>query len=349
MSTSTSSIIKKLILLYLVFAGLYYAQDFLMPLCIGGILATLYLPFCTWMERKRTPRWMASLICLLTVLLAIASLVTLLSWQIAELTTDIVLLKRKAIEVADHVQAYLLDHLGMSVETQSQLLTDGQPSFSRMLQILTGSLTYILTNLVLVLVYVFFLLYYRTHMKVFFIKLSSPTQRSEMERMLNSAAHVSQQYLVGLSKMITCLWIMYGIGFSIIGVKNALFFAVLCGILEIIPFIGNITGTILTVVVTALHGGSLSMLVAIVMTYGVVQFIQGWFLEPLIVGPQVKINPLFTIIALVIGELVWGVPGIILAIPLTAIFKIVCDHIDSLKPYGFLIGAIARNGLKVEK
>jgi predicted PurR-regulated permease PerM len=71
-----------------------------------------------------------------------------------------------------------------------------------------------------------------------------------------------------------------------------------------------------------------------------VQFIQGWILEPLILGPQVKINSLFTIIALVLGELLWGIPGIILAIPLTAMLKIVCDHIESLKPYGFLIGEI---------
>jgi predicted PurR-regulated permease PerM len=340
MTTSNSSIIKKLILLFLVFAGLYYAQDFLMPLCIGGILATLFLPFCNWMERKRVPRWLAAFICLLIVILAIGSLVALLSWKIAELTNDIVLLKQKATEVADHIQAYLLDHLGISVERQSQILTDEKPSFSKMMQMMAGSFTFIFTNLILVLVYVFFLLYYRTHIKKFFIKLSTPSQRSEMELMLNSSAHVSQQYLLGLSKMIVCLWIMYGIGFSIIGVKSALFFAVLCGILEIVPFIGNITGTLLTVVVTALHGGSLPMLGAIVVTYGIVQFIQGWFLEPLIVGHQVKINPLFTIIALVIGELVWGVPGIILAIPLTAIFKIICDHIEPLKPYGFLIGEI---------
>lgn len=110
--------------------------------------------------------------------------------------------------------------------------------------------------------------------------------------------------------------------------------------LEIVPFVGNITGTSLTVLVTGLHGASLSLLGGIVLTYAIVQFIQGWILEPLILGPQVKINPLFTIIALVLGELLWGISGIILAIPITAILKIVCDHIEPLKPYGFLIGEL---------
>jgi predicted PurR-regulated permease PerM len=133
---------------------------------------------------------------------------------------------------------------------------------------------------------------------------------------------------------------MYSIGFSIMGVKNAFFFAILCGLLEIVPFIGNITGTTLTALMSAVQGAGVPMLVGIVCTYGIIQFIQGWVLEPLILGPQVKINPFATVIALVLGELLWGIPGIFLAIPLVAMFKIVCDHIDPLKPYGFLIGKI---------
>ena len=143
--------------------------------------------------------------------------------------------------------------------------------------------------------------------------------------------------------MIVCLWIMYGIGFAVIGIKNPFMFAIICGLMEIIPFIGNITGTTLTVLVSAVNGANLNVLGGIVLIYGIVQFIQGWVLEPLILGPQVKINPLFTIIALVLGEIIWGIPGIILAIPITAIFKITCDHIESLKPFGFLIGEIKKN------
>jgi predicted PurR-regulated permease PerM len=203
---------------------------------------------------------------------------------------------------------------------------------------MAGSLAYVYVNFILVLVYIFLLLYYRDHIKHFFLKLSPSAQQGEVAQVVTRVAHVSQQYLVGLTKMIVCLWIMYGIGFSLLGVKNALFFAILCGVLEIIPFVGNITGTALTVLVSAAQGAGFPMLGGLIAVYGVIQFIQGWLLEPIIVGPQVKINPLSTIIALVIGQLVWGIPGIFLAIPITAMFKIVCDHIESLKPLGFLIG-----------
>ena len=340
MTVTIISVIKKLLLLFLIILGLVYAKVFLMPLTIGGILATLFLPFCQWLEGKKLPKVFSVFTCFLFLLLIIAALIFLLGWKVTELTNDVSLLKQKALSIFTNAQEYIFAHLGISAKEQLEILKSEQPSYSSIMQMVAGSLTNIFKNLVLVLVYFLFLLYYRSHLKNFLLKLSLPSQRIEMEQIIFSATNVSQQYLLGLSKMIFCLWIMYGIGFSIIEVENALFFAILCGLLEIVPFVGNLTGTTLTVLVSALHGAEFSMLIGIVITYAIVQFIQGWILEPLILGPQVKINPLFTILALVLGELLWGISGIILAIPITAIFKIICDHIEPLKAYGFLIGEI---------
>jgi predicted PurR-regulated permease PerM len=138
--------------------------------------------------------------------------------------------------------------------------------------------------------------------------------------------------------MIVLLWVMYGVGFSIIGVKNALFFAILCGLLEIIPFVGNLTGTIITVLMVLSQGGGTGMVIGVFVTYGIVQFVQSYILEPLIVGSEVNINPLATIVAIVIGETIWGIAGMILAIPLVGILKIICDNIEALQPIGYLIG-----------
>ena len=144
--------------------------------------------------------------------------------------------------------------------------------------------------------------------------------------------------------MILGLWIMYGIGFSIVGVKNAIFFAILCGILEIVPFVGNITGTSLALLGAVAQGGDSSMILGVVAVYFIVQFIQTYFLETLVVGENVSINPLFTIMGLVVGEMIWGIAGMILAIPLLGITKIICDHVPELKPYGFLIGSVDQKG-----
>jgi predicted PurR-regulated permease PerM len=340
MTVGVSSVIKKLLLLFLVILGVYYAKEFLMPITIGGILATLFLPLSQWLERKKVPKGIAVFLCLFLILSVIALLFAVISWKVSALTSDISAIKQKAFEIISKLQQYIFNNLGISLKNQSKILNAEPRSYTAMVQMVVGSITTILGDLFLVLVYFVFLLYYRFHIKKFLLKLPETSKREEMEKIIESCTNVSQQYLVGLSKMIACLWVMYGIGFSIIGVENAIFFAVLCGLLEIIPFVGNITGTTLTVLVTALNGGDSTKIISIIITYGIVQFIQGWFLEPLILGAQVKINPLFTIIALILGELLWGIPGVILAIPITAIFKIICDNVEPLKPYGFLIGEI---------
>lgn len=340
MTTSLSSVIKKLLVIFLVFSGIYFAKDFLMPLCIGGILATLFLPFCNWMEKKKLPKGIAVVFCLITLLLLIFIIISLLGYKVSELINDISTLKQKAIETGTQIQKYIFNHLNISIDEQFKILKNEQPSYANMMQLMIGSIASLLSSFVLLLVYFVFLLYYRNHIKNFLIQLTAKSQQAEMQEIIQKVTSVSQQYLLGLSKMIFLLWVMYGIGFSLIGVENAIFFAVLCGLLEIVPFVGNLTGTSLTVLVAAIHGANLETIIGILIVYGIVQLIQGWILEPLILGPQVKINSLFTIIALVLGELLWGIPGIILAIPLTAMFKIICDHIKPLKPYGFLIGEI---------
>ena len=340
MTTTSTSIIKKLLLLFLAVAGLYFTKGFLIPLCIAGILATLFLPFCSWLEKHKVPKGVAALTCLLILLITIVGVSWLLAWQVSQLTTDFSMLTQRVESIGDGIQKYIFNNFGITAGKQSELLDHEQLSITGILQILAGSVASVLTNFILVMVYVFLLLYFRVHIGRFILKLVPPSQQTEMSKVLFSITHVSQQYLLGLTKMIVCLWIMYGIGFSIVGVKNAFFFAILCGLLEIVPFIGNITGTTLTVLVSIVQGADIPMVISIIITYLLVQFIQEWILSPIIVGSQVKINAFTTIVALVLGELIWGIAGIFLAIPLIGMFKIICDHIESLKPYSFLIGEI---------
>jgi predicted PurR-regulated permease PerM len=347
MTISNAAIIKKIIFVFLVFTGLYYGKEFLMPIFIGGVLATLFLPICKWLENKKVPKAIAVLLCMIALLCVFVGISSLIGWQLKTLSNDLPRIKQKGIELFAQMQVYIFNQLGISSTDQIQIIREMQPSFTNIVQVLMGSFLSIFTSAVFTMVNFFCILYYRNHIHQFILKITSSSEREEMEVVVFGTAKVSQQYLVGLSKMIVCLWIMFGFGFSIIGVKNALLFALLCGLLEIVPYIGNITGTILTVFVAAVQGAAPPLLAGIIGVYMIVQFIQGWILEPLIVGTQVKINPYTTITALVIGKLVWGIPGIFLAIPLTAMVKIVCDHYEPLKPYGFLIGEIkGRDKLK---
>jgi predicted PurR-regulated permease PerM len=338
MKITTSDLIKKIFFLFLIITGMYFARAFLIPFTLGSVIAMIFLPVCKWLENKGISRAIAPLLCIFLILLLVSGLVSMLGWQISELSKDAVSIEKKILETGAAIREYIFEHSGISKTEQVRLLNEQNSMFTNAFMNVLGSITSILMQCILILVYIVLLLFYRSHILQFFIKLSDVHQRENVKELLISAAKISQQYLFGLAKMIFLLWIMYSIGFAIAGVKNPVFFAVMCGMLEIIPFIGNITGTGITIFVALVQGGGAGLIISIIITYAIIQFIQGWILEPLILGPQVKINPLFTILALVIGELIWGIPGVILAIPLTGMLKILCDHIEPLKPYGFLIG-----------
>jgi predicted PurR-regulated permease PerM len=200
-----------------------------------------------------------------------------------------------------------------------------------------------LANSVLVLVYIYLFLYFRSHLQRFILRLTPADSRKKTGEVIEKSTGVASGYMSGMAMMIGCLWIMYGIGFSIIGVKNAVFFAILCGLLEIVPFVGNLTGTATTILFSLAHGAETNTIICIVVVYAIVQFVQSYLLEPLVVGRAVNINPLATILIIVLGEIVWGIPGMILALPVLGVFKIVFDNVPGLEPYGFLVGEDEKN------
>lgn len=329
-----------LLLVFLVVAGLYFAKPFLVPLCFGGLLAMLFLPLSRWLERKHIPKGLAILTCILVLLSIITIVVLLISWQVTDLTGEVSNIQNKLQQMLNDVEQYISSHFGIPVKQQEKLLQQQtQNSVANGVLANMGSVLFgLLVDFILCLAYIFLFMYYRSRIKKFILQLISGRQKENAQQILHDIQKVTQQYLTGIGLMILCLWVMYSIGFSIVGVKYAVFFAILCGLLEIVPFVGNFTGNMLAIVMVIIQGGGTGMILAVLLTYAIVQFLQTYLLEPLVVGAEVNINPLFTIISLVLGDLIWGIPGMILAIPLLGIVKIVCDHIEPLKPYGFLIG-----------
>jgi predicted PurR-regulated permease PerM len=346
MAISTSPLLTKtvrvLFFSFLVICGLYFARAFLIPVAFAGILAMLFLSICQRLENNGFNRALAAILCVLILLAAFAGIAALLAWQISDLASDVNQMEQRITQGLEKLRSSISNSFGISPEKQQEMLQKQQSSGGGgMSSVVTGfmsSLMSIITNSLIVLIYLFLFLYYRLHLKKFIFKLVPVDKKTETQTVIRDASKIAQKYLSGLAMMIIVLWIMYGIGFSIAGVKNAIFFAVLCGLLEIIPFVGNITGTSLTILMALTQGGGINMIVGILITYFIVQFIQTYILEPLVVGSEVNINPMFTILGLVAAELIWGIAGMVLAIPLLGISKIICDHIPALQPYGFLIG-----------
>jgi len=329
-----------LLLFFLIVGGLYFARDFLIPLALAAMFAMLFVGLSRYLETKGIKRGWSALICVLLLVLLVAGAFTLVSYQISNLADNMGGIKGRLIDMVEQVRLWIYQTFGVSYEKQEQIFREqSKGSGAGKIGSFAGSFIGIVVNSVLVTVYIYLLLYSRQHIKQFILKLFDNDKRSKTEKVIAQSVLVAQKYLSGLTAMIVMLWIMYGIGFTIAGVEYAIFFAILCGLLEVVPFVGNITGTSITLLAVLVQGGDGGMILGVAVTYALVQFFQTYILEPLVVGEQVSINPLFTIMVIVLGEMIWGIAGMILAIPLLGIVKIICDNVPALKPYGFLIGS----------
>ena len=340
--TMLNRTVKILLLVFLLALILVKGKPLLVPLTFAALFAMLLLPVSEWMQRRGIGRGLSIVASVLLIVLFFAGIIALLAWQVSDMAQNASQIEQNISQKAQQVRDYVTNSLGISEQKQQEMMQKQQQSSggktASMISGAFASAGSILTDFLLMLVYIFLFLYFRTHLKKFLLRLVPKEDEGKTKQIVDNSRKVAQKYLTGLMLMIVGLWIMYSIGFAIAGVKNFFFFAVLCGLLEIVPFVGNILGNALTIIVTLAQGGTMNVVIGILITYAVVQFIQSYLLEPLVVGSEVNINPVFTIVGIIAGEFIWGIPGMILALPVLGILKIVCDHIEPLKPYGFLIG-----------
>jgi predicted PurR-regulated permease PerM len=339
-----------LVILVLSLLVLIHASSFFVPLAFAAVLAMLLTPLAGWLEGKHWPPSLSAFACVLVILFVIAIITLFVRWQLGNLLDNTDQIEQELGRRYQELRKFIADSFGISLKEQEKIINEqggsAGKSASSMITATVSGIGSFLTQFLLTLVYVFLFVYFRKKLHQFALEIAPPAKRDTVDDALENSRKVAQHYLGGLALMVMLLWVMYGIGFYISGVRNALFFAVLCGLLEIIPFIGNLTGTAITLLMVLAQGGSTGTLLGVVITYAVVQFVQSYLIEPLVVGKGVSINPLFTILGLVAGEFIWGIPGMVLALPAVGIMKVIFDHIGPLKPLGKLMGDTGKGQAK---
>jgi predicted PurR-regulated permease PerM len=204
-----------------------------------------------------------------------------------------------------------------------------------------------ITALILVPVFTFFFLFYRDFFEQFLQKVFPKTEGEVLTKVMEKTGSVVQGYLVGLLVVMLIVGVLNSIGFWWIGVEYPVFFGFLTGVLLLIPYIGIWMGALLPILLS-LVTLSPSHALAVVAWVAAAQFIEANFITPLVVGSKVSMNPMVAMLALLCGELLWGIPGLILALPLTAVMKVIFDSIPSLEPYGFLLGEAPSRSTKTK-
>lgn len=282
-------------------------------------------------------RW-ATLFCVLILFVALMSLILAAGRQLAALFDDLPRIEQIAAEKLTILKHYMDTEWGISLSQQEKIFSSVSIShYKQQINELISSFTTYFVDILLIMIYVYVFLYFKSHFEQFILKLVPDRNSPKAERIMHDASSVAERYLIGKLILMFFLFIIYSVSFLIVGMKYAVFYALLAAVLSIIPYLGNIIGAAFPFTMAIIEMGIVSG-VAVIAIFLVVQFIETYIFEPLIVGKNVNLNPPFSILIIVLGGAVWGISGMILAIPYLGIMQIIFSYIEPLKPLGFLIG-----------
>lgn len=335
-------------LLFLVLAVvvLYFGQPILIPIFLGALFAMLMAPLCRRLDKKLN-RGLSAFICTLVVLLSLLVIISIGAWQIASFVEDIPLLKERSEKLLTVVEQFIQKTFSIPPEQQESMFQKQMESFGESASSYAGRLLSGFTStvgwLTLSLLCTFLFLYKKERYESFFIRLFKKEEASTVKSVVRKISKVSEQYLLGRTISIVILFCLYSIALLIIGIENALLLAAVASLLTIIPYAGTIFGTIFPVIMVLVTEDSSHPVIWTAIAMVAIQAVDNYFIEPSVIGGEVNLSALATIVSIVAGGFIWGIVGTILFIPMLAIVKIVCDHVESLKPFGFVIGDPDRN------
>jgi predicted PurR-regulated permease PerM len=131
---------------------------------------------------------------------------------------------------------------------------------------------------------------------------------------------------------------LYSIALLLIGLENAILLAGIAALLTIIPYVGSTIGGMFPFVMALITEETATPALMVAGAIILIQTIDNYFIEPNVVGGEVNLSALTSILSIIVGGVIWGVAGMILFIPMVGILKIIFDHVESLKPLGYVIG-----------
>lgn len=321
---------------------MYFGRAFLIPIVFGALLAMLMAPMCRRFESWGLNRALSTIGCILILIVVIAGVVLIINTQISTFAENMTQIQSKGKELLHEAQSYIEREIGMSPKEQEEMVKQqaqqpspsGKPSLPA--RILAG-ITSTLTGIVLSLVITFLMIYNKEQFELFFLRLYDDKDTEKVRNVVDQITQVSQKYLTGRAMSVLIIATMYSIGLLIVGVKNAVLLAGIAALLTVIPYLGTVLGGLFPVVMALLTADVQTALWAGVVMV-TIQTIDNYFIEPNVVGGEVNLNALWSILSILAGGMIWGVAGMIVFLPLFGIIKIICDHVQPLKPIGYLLG-----------
>lgn len=332
-----------LLYIILIVLTLYVLKPVVVPLLISGILSVAVFPLVSFMEvRLKFNRVASSLIAIILMTVLVASLIVFIGYQLSDIIAKGDTYIEKLNEVYKNGMHAFENRMGIRKNELSGSNFNLAKSIKDNVDTIMGFVTAsgsILSDVILIPLYMFFFLLYRKFFKSFIFRVFAKEGNSnKIKTLLNKLYEVQINYLLGLVTVMGIVGVLNSLGLVALGIENPFFYGFLAAFLLLIPYIGILIGSLIPALIALVTKDSAWYSAGVIMIFMFIQFLEGNFITPKITGSKVSINSLVAILSLIVFSMLWGVAGMVLALPITASLKILFDSQPHLKPYGFLLG-----------
>ena len=345
-TVKTPSYIKAVYISLLIIIIVFFmimAKQILVPLLVSAYIAMLMTSFCNRLEKWKIPRSLSAFIALLLCTAFLFGFVFFVVTQLQNFSQDLEAgfetnLNNLVIKINRSVMDFCGVDLGMRYGFEMKKLiafiNSGNTNIRELFIMTLGTVS----DLLLLPVFIFFLLIYRDHFASFVMQVFEKQRNKILMENIVAIRHIVHSYIVGAGKVMLILGVVNtGVLFAL-GIKHAIFFGMLAGFLNIIPYLGPFLGAMLPFFFALITKDSVFYPIAIAVSFTLIQFLESAFLTPKITGANVNLNAFITFLGLLIGGAIWGIVGMILIIPTIAILKKLFELSPETQPYAALFG-----------
>ncbi len=327
--------------IYLSVVALLQGAFILKPLFLGALLAILISPLVLLI--KRVVKWhaLSYILAIVFLTIAVGSAALVASTQLMGLFSDINSEKYQIENLRNSMETYL-QNLGLKLPGFNEMLSNAFgkifEGLSELLASLISGSASTLLMIVLAVVFGFFFSAYHEVMKESILKVFDRNNKKVARDVFRKVPRIIRDYIRGMSIVMIALALISSLAYWAIGIKYALIWGILTGILAFIPYIGSLIALILPLTYTLIESAELFQPLLLIGVFTLIQQIEGNFLTPKIVGESVNINPLAALLGMIIGAKIWGIFGVFISIIATGILKIVLENYNDLRPLSDLLG-----------
>ncbi len=331
--------------LYLVLQGIVRAKPFLVPFSFAILFSMILVPVDNKLRSWGFPKALSVITSDVLLLAFCLSVFFVAAKQIHSFSGNWPQYKEKLMPKVQKAEHFIEKQTGITAQRQEEAFhnivvketgTGSHGENSGAIARAYPEFISFSANFALFFIYIFFFMYYRHKFRNAVLNFFQEDKRERAAKILAHIGSVGRQYLVGRFILMLILWGMYTVGLLIIGLKHAMLVSLIAALLNLIPYFGNVIALFMILIVGLMTNGSPGTLVGILVVFSVDQFFESYFIEPYVVGHKVELNPAITLTGVVVGGYLWGIPGMILFIPLMGFLKTIFDGIPGLTPIGYI-------------